>query len=290
MKRWWVCGLLWAVSSSALAVEVLASVRPLALIAQAVVREPAQVRQLLPDGMSVHHPSLRPSDRKALLTADIVLRVGPAHDAFLDRVLAARKGPVVNAQTLPGIQLLRERARDGAALAKGHVDPHLWLQPDNAVVIAKAVAEALAAQDTAHAAEYRQRAQQFAEHVAAMKSALRATPRPYVAYHDAYQYLDGVLALQFRGSLTADAESKPGARHFQWMATRLATEKIPCLLAELGYDAALVARVAGKSALRVVAVDEMLTTAAMNAQGYLQGFQQLAADVARCTAPMAVRQ
>lgn len=286
MKRLLGCWLLAvSLSAPAYALEVLATIRPLALIAHAVAIDPSQVRQLLPDGESAHHPSLRPSDRKALVTADIVLRVGPVYDAFLDRALAARKGEVLNAQALPNMLLLKERQRDGSPLAHAHDDPHIWLQPDNAVRIALALAEAMAKKDARHAAMYRQNAKQFAERIKVMKQELAAkvSPHPYMAYHDAYQYLESLLKLQFRGSLTADAESKPGARHFQLMAKRISQEKIGCLLAEPGFDEALVKRVAGKNILRSVAVDEMFTEAEMSAEGYVQGLQKVATEIERCT-------
>lgn len=266
------------------AVEVLASIRPLALIAHAVVVEPTQVRQLLPDGASAHHPSLRPSDRKALATADIVLRVGPAHEAFLDAALARRKGAVINAQALPGVQLLKERQRDGTALSRGQIDPHLWLSPENAVIIARELAEALAAKDPASASRYRHNARQFAEQLGAAVAALnkKSVPARYVAYHDAYQYLETLLALQFRGSLTADAESKPGAKHLQFLAKRIADEQIVCLLAEPGFDQGLVKRAAGKVAMRFVEIDEMFTDAPMSGAGYIQGLLGIAKGIARC--------
>lgn len=267
------------------ATEVLASIRPLALIAEAVVAEPAQVRRLLPDGASAHHPALRPSDRQALFTADIVLRIGPAHDAFLDRAMAGRMGVVIEAQSLPGMTLKTQRQRDGSPLARAATDPHLWLHPDNAVVIARALAGVLAELDPDRATRYHRNAEDFAGRVRALKTELaRATPpRAYVAYHDAYQYLEPLLALRYRGSLTLDAESKPGARHFQWMSTRIREEKITCLLAEPGFDAALVQRVAAGQSLRMVPVDEMFTAAPLKATGYEEGLRQAALEISRCT-------
>lgn len=285
MHRLFTLLLLPLLAPPALALEVLASVRPLALIAQAVVADPTQVRQLLPDGASAHHPVLRPSDRQALFTADVVLRIGPAHDAFLDRAMAGRMGVVIQAQSLPGMTLKTQRQRDGNPLARAATDPHLWLHPDNAVVIARALAGVLAELDPDRATRYRRNAEDFAGRVQTLKKELaRPAPlRPYVAYHDAYQYLEPLLGLRYRGSLTLDAESKPGARHFQLMATRIREEKVDCLLAEPGFDAALAERVTGGQPLRMVPVDEMFTSAPMDARGYAAGLRQVAADIARCT-------
>lgn len=282
-----LCCLSLPTAAHAQTVEVLASVRPLALIARAVVVDPAQVRQLVPDGVSSHDYALRPSDRRALALADIVLRIGPAHDAFLNRALSGRTGITVEAQSLTGMTLLRQRQRDGSANPGAAVDAHVWLHPGNAAVIAQALAGVLAEADPAHAADYRRNARQFAQRLEALGQRLGkpASPggRPYVAYHDAYQYLEPSLGLRYRGSLTLDAESKPGARHFQLMVERIRTERISCLLAEPGFDKALAERVAGGRALRMESVDEMFTLAPSDATGYERGLAQMASEILRCT-------
>ncbi len=276
-----------SLATPAKALEVLASVRPLALIAQAVVVQPSQVRQLVPDGASSHDHALRPSDRQALALADIVLRVGPAHDAFLNRALAGRTGITVESQSLPGMTLLRQRQRDGSAGTGTAVDAHLWLHPGNAAVIAQALAGVLAEADPAHAADYHHNARQFAERLKVLERRLgkpsSPTGRPYVAYHDAYQYLESSLGLRYRGSLTLDAENKPGARHFQVMVERMRSEKIGCLLAEPGFDKALAMRMAGGRPLRMESVDEMFTQAPSGATGYERGLEQIADGIMRCT-------
>jgi zinc transport system substrate-binding protein len=69
------------------ALEMVASIRPLALIADAVMAGHGQVRQLVPNGASSHEYALRPSDRALLARADLVLWVGPAHEHFLPTAL-----------------------------------------------------------------------------------------------------------------------------------------------------------------------------------------------------------
>jgi zinc transport system substrate-binding protein len=271
---------------SAYALEVLATIRPLALIAHAVVLSPSQVKTLIPDSASAHHPVLRPSDRIALMQADLVLRVGPAHDAFLDKLLSSRQKTTLTAQRLSEIQLLTARSlhEDSSSHAEHQhssaTDPHLWLLPQNASVIAQALAQQLTKLDPANAAQYQQRANRFSQRIQALNTQLhRSTTTPYMAWHDAYQYLEPTLSLQFKGSLTLDADSRPGARHFQQMANRIQQEKISCLLTEPGFDPSLVQRVQGKRRLPHVAVDEMLTQAPLSQDGYIKGLQQVAEKI-----------
>lgn len=270
----------------ATAVEVLASIRPLAQIAAAVTGEAGPVRQLVPTGASAHHYQLRPSDRLALSQAALVLWVGPAHEAFLQKALAGHPD-LLTAQRLPGITPRLQRLINGDAATAGTVDPHLWLAPDNAVVIARALAQALAAEDPARAAEYRQNAARFATRLSAWQAQQAArfqglTSRSYLAYHDAYQYLEPVLGLNYRGSLLSHAESKPGAKHFLLMAQRIRQEGLFCFVGEPGFDQALARHVFNGRPVNLVEVDELFAEAPLSASGYEQGLTRMADALYRC--------
>ena len=287
--------LLVCLSAAAAPAEVLTSIRPLALIAREVAGEQGVVRQLVPNGASSHDYQLRPSDRLLLSRADILLWVGPAHETFLVRTVAASQAQVLTAQNLPDIHLRMQRRLDGGAAIAGSVDPHLWLDPDNAVVIAQALAEALARHDPAHSLQYWRNANAFASRLTALKAAQtarfqRLPSHAFIAYHDAYQYLEPLLGLNFRGSLLAGDESKPSAKHFLWLSQTIHQEKITCLLAEPGFDEALARNVFAGQPSRRVMVDELfvstttqgITRDTIQATTYEAGLAQMIDGIYSC--------
>jgi len=266
---------------------IVASIRPLALIARAVSGDQIRVRQLVPDGASSHDYQLRPSDRVALGAADIVLWTGPAHEQFLRKTLDNSRALLITAQALPGIRLHAQRSLDGATVLPGTVDPHLWLDADNAVVIAVAVAESLAARDPAHAAAYRHNAAVFSARMAAFKARnasrfQRLNAHAVVAYHDAYQYLEPALGLVYRGALTTHEAGRTGARHFLLMSQRIQGEGVSCLLADPGFDVALAQRAFAGHVASFTAVDEFFAGAPFDAKGYEAGLMQMADGIYRC--------
>lgn len=272
-------------ATRASALEVVASIRPLALIADAVMAGHGEARQLVPDGASSHEYALRPSDRALLARADLVVWVGPVHEHFLPGALRDR--PVLTAQKLPGLKRLPvRRLSDGGSVA-GSLDPHVWLSPDNAAVIARALAVELGRRDKAGASAYAANAEAFARRVQLQNAALRQRflplrAQPLLAYHDAYHYLDDALGLRFRGSLTLEPEHKPGAQHVLAMARRVQKEKIACLLTEPGADAALATRIFGRQPYRVAGVDELFVGVPRGASGYETGLARMADDIYRC--------
>lgn len=274
---------------SASAAEVLASIRPLALIATAVMGERGTLNQLVPDGVSSHDYSMRPSDRIGLAHARVVLWIGPAHETFLVKALAASPAEVITAQNLPGITRLAQRdLNDGHALPHTF-DAHLWLAPTNAAVIARALAEALGKREPGNASYYRANAAAFAARMQALEArlgqALPPGPRRYLAYHDAYQYLELPLGLSFAGAVTLGHEQAPGAKHLAQLAQRIRQEKIACLLAEPGFDPALAQRPFDGTPARFVAVDELFTKAPRSPQGYEQGLLGMVDGLRACLNP-----
>ena len=64
-------------------IEVAVSIAPLRLIVERLVGDFAAVRQIIPQGQSAHHSSLRPSQRRAVARADMVILTHPQLEASL---------------------------------------------------------------------------------------------------------------------------------------------------------------------------------------------------------------
>ncbi|RZU48056.1 zinc transport system substrate-binding protein [Fluviicoccus keumensis] len=251
-------------SAVAQANSVVTTIKPLTLIARAVTDGIEQPVQLLPDGLSPHDYSLRPSDRQRLKQAELVIWVGPAHERFLAGLI--KNGPgTLNVTALPGLKRLpRRKAEDGSPLP-GSLDTHVWLDPDNAILIARAIAEDRARRQPALADRYRANAEHFAQTLKTawqpLQQRIAALPRhEYVAYHDAYQYLEKSLNLHLAGSLSSETESRPGARHLLAMKKRVHERGITCLVREPASGAGLLQQVAGPKD-RIAVLDEGLRQA-----------------------------
>lgn len=272
---------LLAVWPAVVRAEVVTTIKPLTLIAAAVTDGIEQPVQLLPDGLSAHDYSLRPSDRQRLNRAGLTIWIGPAHERFLAGLI--KSGPAVLTVTaLPGLKRLpRRHPEDGAALP-GTLDTHVWLDPDNAVLIARAIAEALARQQPARAERYRANSERFAltlkQAWQPLQQRIAALPRhEYVAYHDAYQYLEGSLGLHLAGSLSRESESRPGARHLLLMKQRVRERGIGCLVREPASGAALLQQIATADT-RVAVLDEGLRQAG----SFVSGLTGLGATMVNC--------
>jgi zinc transport system substrate-binding protein len=196
---------------------------------------------LLPPASSGHDINLRPSDRLLLKQSDFVIWFGRDYEAPLYDLLAHQQ----NAIALFDLKIFRSlplRDLKGQAIPYSR-DPHLWLDPENAIKIADYIALVRGRQFPAHAAQYQHNAQRFAEQLRAVVSAQKSkTPRFYWAYHDAYHYLESALNFKFAGALTSDPDLPPSIGQLLWLNQNRPHQDSMCLFAERQPTAALIAK------------------------------------------------
>ncbi len=96
----------------------------------------------------------------------------------------------------------------------GGVDPHVWLDPQNVMKEAAAVADALAKADPAHADAYRANAKKYQEELAALDKDMDAAlsslaNKNLVVSHEAFGYLAARYGLTQVGIMGVDADAEP---------------------------------------------------------------------------------
>lgn len=273
-----------AAGAHAEAPRVVASIQPLHSLVAAVMQGVAEPRLLVSGHASPHDYALRPSEARALREADVVFRVGPMLEGFLDKPLAtlAAGTRVLNLVDANGIVLLEMRhgerwpAHDHAGAAvthhhrdeqapgaeHGRVDPHIWLDPDNAAAMLRAIRDALASADQPNATRYRDNAETALQRIAASRQGWRARlapvrARPFVVYHDAFQYLEHHFGLNAIGAVTIDPERQPSAMHLRALLERMKTTGAVCVFGEPQFQPALVGMILESSGGRAASLDPL---------------------------------
>ncbi|ROQ18110.1 zinc transport system substrate-binding protein [Marinimicrobium koreense] len=288
--------LLWALAAPARAeVEVLTSIKPLALIAEAVVGDQGRVSHLLPPNASPHDYPLKVSDMQRLEQADLVLWVGEELETFLRRPLGNL--PEDRRMTLLDLPALhwpdREEAHEGHGHETDHLgghhhdhggrDPHLWLNPENGRTIATALAERLAVLAPAQAEGFRARAAALAEVLEALDQRLESrlhplSERPFAVYHEGYSHFVSHYHLNQVASVTVSPERRPGARHLYELRQQL--QGAVCLFTEPYYDMSSARSLADELDLKLGELD--LLGATESTDTYPELLEALGEAVATC--------
>lgn len=288
-------------SAPAMALDVVATVKPVHALAAQVMAGIGTPQLLMTGAASPHTYSLRPSDARRLEAADLVIWVGPTLESPLAKPIAtlARADAILTLSKAAGVQVLD--AREGGPWEAHHHggedthgdeerDGHIWLDPRNAGSIAAAIAAALAARDPANAERYRANAARASEAVAALDRELgdRLAPvrgKPFLVFHDAYQYLEKRYGLTAVGSITVSPERKPGARRIQALRRRLAETGAACVFSEPQFDPSLAATVTEGTKVRTAVLDPLGVALPPGPGLYPALMRGIADSLARCLAP-----
>lgn len=223
------CAKKWALGLAFLGISVQAlaaggisvSNYPLYLLSEAVTKgTDTQVTQLLDPGDVGHHGSLSPSDKRVIQESRFVIWFGAALEQNLKNTL--EKSP--NAIALFDFKqstFKRLPLRDvfGKPI-KNSFDPHIWLDPNNAKAIVRALASIHSQADPKNEKIYQDNAKKFAIRLdQAVAEVQKQTPKSpsYWAYHDAYQYLEATTKIKLAGTLTPDHHLPPKASQFKWL-------------------------------------------------------------------------
>ena len=272
--------------------SVVASIKPLQLIAAAITDGVSTPQLLIPANQSPHNFSLRPSDVRHLVQADIVMWVGPGLETYLVSILSqqTKQERLLEAAALPGIALLDLTDHAHEHSADEHYDPHLWLSTANALVLAKALHEKLVAIDSAHAVQYNANLDLFAASLALLDETVEeqfATlgSAQFAVFHNGTQYFEQQVGLKHQFVLVPDHEIQPGIRHLLDLREQLVDKPLSCLFEDVNSNEATVDTVFQDNPVRRVVLDPLGDAVALSKVGYLQLIGNMATTIQQCLSP-----
>lgn len=298
----WLVALGWAIAAQA-APKVVATISPVHSLTAGVMEGVGTPKLLLKPGTSPHSYALRPSDARALANADLIIWVGRDLERFLVKPLATLAANARQVELIEAPGLLTLKYRTGEAweshedVEPGHhrdhggVDPHIWLDPQKAESMVEAIAAALIHVDPDHAETYEINAESLHTRLAALDRDLAqmlapVAKRPFMVFHDSFQYLERRYGLTALGSVTVSPERQPGARRVSELRKRLGAVPAACLFTEPQFSPALAHLLASESDVRLASLDPLGTQTMPGPGAYFAMMRKLAAGLHDCLASL----
>ena len=259
---------------SAQAAIVSVSNHPMFLLSQAVTEGTPSANQILQAGDVGHHGSISPSDMKSIQDSKFVVWFGPS----LENSLKGSLETAPNAIALFDFDAFnRHPLRDvkGAPIA-GTLDPHIWLDPENAKAITRALAVIHSHANPEYKSTYQANAKNFAKRMddAVAKIQRTAAPRPYWAYHDAYHYIEDAAQIKLAGSLSPGHDLAPKASQLRWLNESRPTKQM-CLINQSTTSKGLLAKL--KPINTTVQIEDM-----SDSQDFVEGWTTMAQQINHC--------
>jgi zinc transport system substrate-binding protein len=311
LRMTWLVVFLASEAGTALAeIRVVVTSKPIHSLVTGVMGSLGNPTLLVSGTASPHIYAMRPSDAKAVNAAQLLFRVSEDLEPFTTKLVKSL-ATSVRVETLadaPGLKRLEKREGgafdDHAGHAdhrhKGHQakagavdhaggDTHLWLDPDNAGVMAQRIARVLSEVDPPNAVQYVDNATKLAEQHRGLAADLRRqlTPivgRQFIVFHDAYQYFEAWAGLSAAGSITTNPEVQPTGKRLSTLRAKIKAAGVTCVFAEPQFQPKVVAAVTEGLTVRTGMLDPEGTTLEPGADLYEQLMRKLAAELVSCLA------
>lgn len=261
--------LAWGQVAMADAPKVMADIAPVQSLVAMVMGDTGTPGLLLPQGADPHDFQLRPSQAQNLAAADLVIWIGPEMTPWLDRALEGLGGGV-NLALLDAPETLTRDFPEGegeeeAGIEHDHephdhdhegLDPHAWLEPENARIWLGLIAEALAKADPAMAVTYRANAEAARAQIDGIEAEVRGMldpvkDKPFVVMHDAYGYFADHFGLQVVGALREGDAALPGAAHVAGLEQAVQQNAATCIFTEVNHEDASARQLAEATGARL---------------------------------------
>jgi zinc transport system substrate-binding protein len=243
--------------------KVVTSIFPIYDLARRVAGPDAEVIMLEPVAISPHQYNPSPGDLERATGTRLAIMIGLDLDAWMqpmmtrmapkarvlrlaDRVPTLQKAPSLTDETQ---QAKRQAAKQEAARrgdpaedpTPNPIDAHVWLDPQRAVLMTRAIGEELCRVDPDNAKGYRARALAVTQSLDALDHELEARTatwkqHAFVTLHDDFHYYAARYHLEVAASVEAFPGVRPSLRYDQLVLRRLRDRAAAAIFGEPQLD------------------------------------------------------
>ena len=250
----------WATDGSR-TVNVVVTIPVLKDLTEQIGGTHVRVTSLLNGYENEHTYSPKPSDLIAVRNARVLFEIGIGLEVWVSSLVRNAGSPALTVITTSrGIALIGEGHRhDGQSDSHDQVygNPHVWLDPENAVTIMRHITDALAEIDPIHAPNYRINQAAYLRRLDDAQKELQGRidglkERRFVAHHPAWPYFARRFGFQVAGTIQLQSSSEPSARHLQSLISMMKKDKIRVVVSEIQLNQKLPELLAKETGARVV--------------------------------------
>ena len=301
---------------------VLATIKPLHALTAAVLGDVAKTELLIYGGASPHTYALKPSQVRLLNEATAVVMVSSDLETFIEKVVTSlpKSVAVVKVDGAAGLQ--RWPVREGglfeghdhgggsskasgrhdhshdhgdkrsastkkAQAYSGELDPHLWLDPDNAKAIVMHLAKVFSDLHPKHRATFEKNSAAMIARLDVVTADIKRELKPvegkrFIVFHDAYQYFERRFGLMASGSITLNPDVQPGARRLKELRGRIQAGGMVCVFAEPQFEPKLITTLIEGTKVRKGTLDPIGIAVPPGPEAYETLVRTMATDFRTC--------
>ena len=166
-------------------------------------------------------------------------------------------------------------------------DVHIWLSPDNAVKIIKKINKELSLYFPENAETYDKNANQMIKEINQLKVELKKElsgikDKPYIVFHDAYQYFETSFGLNAAGSVALEGDIASSPKQISIIKDKIVKLKASCVFQEPQFDSKLVKIVVEGTNAQIGILDPLGVNIKSGENFYLQLLKNMAKSLKDC--------
>ena len=305
---------------------VVVSIKPIHSLVAGAMEGVGSPTLIVKGASSPHTFSLTPSQAKNLYNARLVFWVGHELEAFLEKPLSTLSANAKQVELLEVPGLTKHHFREGGAFEehaheeehehknehkheqntagkkdehgahdhgsheKHHdeeVDPHFWLDPENAKVIVHYVAHILSEYDPKNAALYEGNEQRLSAKLDALIGEVQNTLAPikgkeFIVFHDAYQYFENRFDIVASGSITINPDLPPSVGRIQEIRNKIKELGAICVFSEPQFEPKIIRTVMEGTSAKTGVLDPLGASMTDGSELYFELIRGMAHSLKDC--------
>ena len=252
-------------STASAKIRVIATIKPIHALVASVMSGVGEPQLLIRGANSPHNFALRPSDARNLSKADVIFWVGADMEIFMIKPLKtlSSSATVIELSKTKGLKLLPSRhVHEEEDHGHKDIDPHFWLNPDNARVMVAEIIQKLSMKDPQNAKTYADNGAALINQLNTLTAELTlklavVKTKPFIVFHDAFQYFENRFNLKAIDAITLNPDRVPGAKKIKSIRSKIVSKNVVCVFAEPQFTSGIIETVIHKTSARLATLDPL---------------------------------
>ncbi len=264
---------------SAPPIKVVTSIAPVYNLTSDIMAGVGQPALIVSGFNSPHDYRMRPSDARQLANADLILWIGKDMESFLHRPLQNYRdsATIITLIDIPKLNLHsygHNNAQHDHQHSSNAIDTHIWLDPNNAIVMSNAINQALAQLDPNNAARYQENTTKLITAIKnfsneAQQNLSRVTTQAFMVYHDAYQYFTQFFGFNNVHSVVLSPGRQPSAKQIRAIRHQIKTQNVRCIFTERQFKTPILKTLTENLQIRISILDPLGVKQTHKPYGYI---------------------
>ena len=240
------CLIILSIVGSAFAkLNVVTSFSILEDIAYQIGQDKVEINSLIKRNQNPHNYDPSFSDIQNLYKADILVINGLNFENWLNRAIQQSNFTGMTVTASKGVPVIHieddhnHEDHDHHGHDHGDIDPHIWQNPLNGIIMAENIAQAFIAKDPDNQAFYENNLAEYSKQLRALDQRIMETlqnnpsqPLKGIVLHDSFRYFSERYPMQFFPILDAHSISEPSVKTFAGIKNLITLNQIPVIFSE----------------------------------------------------------